>query len=145
MFDEAGSKLKFVVYIAFVLGVIGTVVLGILLGRDKWGDFNFFRFLLILVIGVVGCYLSLLVLAAFAEMAEDIKYIATHLPKEEKRTAPAPINTSNSTSSIAPLSSHKATSSLIKQGAQMWTCPKCGRTNSMIIGTCSCGQEKPKL
>lgn len=28
-------------------------------------------------------------------------------------------------------------------GAESWTCPKCGKSNSHYIGTCGCGQQKP--
>ena len=87
MFDNPGGKMKTTANILFWLGLAGTLILAFVLGRDKYGDFEFFSFAATAVIGAVSSYISSLVLYGIGDAIEDIastRYIASVFYEKEK-------------------------------------------------------------
>ena len=87
MFGNPGGKMKTTANILFWLGLAGTLILAFVLGRDKYGDFEFFSFIAIAVSGAVSCYISSLVLYGIGDAIEDIastRYIASFFYEKEK-------------------------------------------------------------
>lgn len=72
MFDEPGEKIKITAKVLFWLSMIGSLGLGIVFGRDRYGDVEFLRFLLIFVSGAVVSFVSSLVLYGFGEAVESV-------------------------------------------------------------------------
>lgn len=72
MFDEPGKKIKITAKVLFWLSVIGSLSLGIVSGRDRYGDFEFLTFLLIFVSGTAVSFVSSLVLYGFGEVVESV-------------------------------------------------------------------------
>ena len=87
MFENPGGKMKTTANILFWLGLAGTLILAFVLGRDKYGDFEFFSFAATAVIGAVSSYISSLVLYGIGDAIEDIastRYIASFFYEKEK-------------------------------------------------------------
>lgn len=58
--------------VLFWLSVIGSLSLGIVFGRDRYGNFELLTFLLIFVSGAVVSFVSSLVLYGFGEAVESV-------------------------------------------------------------------------
>lgn len=71
MFDEPGKKIKITAKVLFWLSMIGSLSLGIVFGRDRYGDVEFLTFLLIFVSGAVVSFVSSLVLYGFGDVVES--------------------------------------------------------------------------
>lgn len=151
MFEEPGHKLKTVAKILCWLGIIGTVIAAVTLGKDRYGDFDLLSFALILVIGCVTSYISSLVLYGFGEMIENTSGISGHtsriLVKLEGIEQSAG---QHSTDKSSAESNHPSNSSL---GARTSTeldlkskglirCPECGTIQSIDRESCYCCGNK---
>lgn len=128
MFENPGGKMKTTANILFWLGLVGTVILAFVFGKDKYGDFEFFSFFIIAVAGAVSSYISSLVLYGIGDAIEDIartRYIAASFYEREK--AQPPKASTNRNTEI--------------QNAGGWQCT-CGRTNAGHVYICACGKNK---
>ena len=144
MFEDSGYKLEIAAKILFVLGIISSIVLAIVFGKDRWGDFNFWWFLLIVGSGSVSSYLSCLVMVAIGQAQQDAEinhqYLATLVSSYERQSANSAVSKSDMPTSYTK----QNTSTSNSASSKTWTCPKCGKLNGMVIGTCSCGESRPR-
>lgn len=76
MFDKAGSKIRRLAMVLFVIFIIGTVILAFVHG-DSETSFSFRKYILTLAVGGVGSYVSCLLLSAFGELVENVGVIAS--------------------------------------------------------------------
>ena len=151
MFEEPGYKLKTVAKILCWLGIIGTVIAAVTLGKDRYGDFDLLSFLLILIIGCVTSYISSLVLYGFGEMIESTSSVLGHtsriLIKMERIEQSAELHSVNKSSSK---SDQPNSSSLEKQNSAeqdlkrkgLIRCPECGTIQSIDRESCYCCGNK---
>lgn len=72
MFDEPGKKIKITANVLFWIGMIGSFSLGMVSGRDRYGDVEFLKILLIFVSGTAVSFVSSLVLYGFGEVVESV-------------------------------------------------------------------------
>lgn len=151
MFEEPGHKLKTVAKILCWLGIIGTVIAAVTLGKDRYGDLDLLSFALILVIGCVTSYISSLVLYGFGEMIENTSGISGHtsriLVKLEGIEQSAG---QHSTDKSSAESNHPSNSSLgARTSAELdlkskglIRCPECGTIQSIDRESCYCCGNK---
>lgn len=150
MFEEPGHKLKTVAKILCWLGIIGSVIAAVTLGKDRYG-FNLLSFAMILVIGCVTSYISSLVLYGFGEMIESTSNIFGHtsriLTKLDRIEQGATQHTMDNSSAE---SSHPNNSSLRTQTSAeqdlktkgLVRCPECGTIQSIDRESCyRCGNK----
>ena len=93
LFDHAGSKLKVLIYISLVLGVIASIVYGIIcINNDA-----FLRGIAAIVLGPVFTWLSLIFPYAVADTHENtealIRYEMDRLQNEKNKTSDIQRNT----------------------------------------------------
>lgn len=79
MFNDSGNKLKSLAKAVLVISLIATLVLAILLGKDRFDDFDFWRFLGILIGGSILSYIEALFLYAFGELVHSAEMSRDHL------------------------------------------------------------------
>lgn len=78
LFSNAGPKIQYAAVVLFILEVIGSVILGMGLGRDRFGDLNAGCFFII-VFGVILSYVSSVVIYGFGELVESVANQSGHL------------------------------------------------------------------
>ena len=70
MFENVGGKLQVLAKINMVIGIIASIVGGIVVWVESW-ELGFLYFLLIAVFGSLGAYISSLFLYAFGELVSN--------------------------------------------------------------------------
>ncbi len=85
MFENAGNKLKVAITAIFIISSLlifaGGVWLAFFLSVPL-GILGIIIGVLSIPIGILLLYISFLFVATYADIAEDVKYIAKHLPTE---------------------------------------------------------------
>ena len=130
MFENAGKKLQVVGYVYFVLGVIASIVIGIVSMKET-GIFG----LLIIILGIFSSWISVLVIMATAEAAiySKLAYQRSFLVKKEETTSKT-----NGKDEKTP--EYKTFSKDNIEGG--WKC-SCGQENSQNDRFCiSCGKYR---
>lgn len=74
MFNNAGGKLQNLAIITMGIGVMGSVIGGIVVWYNSW-DLGFLYFLLIAGVGSLSSYISSLFIYAFGELVENVASI----------------------------------------------------------------------
>lgn len=96
LFENSGSKIKTIAKIFLVIGIIGSIALAIILGRQTvnvlyYGytqvedRFDFMMFLCILVGGILISYISSLILHGFGELVENSEHIRSSVYSLEQK------------------------------------------------------------
>ena len=147
MFENAGSKIKVLAWILFIVGIISTLVCALVFGRtvDRWGDtkFNFGLFIAILAGGVLSSFISSLFLYAFGDIADNIQHIAKST-EETARAVQAATKAKVIEQPSMPSSNPKPfySNSNATLGDR-WVCKKCGTKNDKSAMYCKdCGEYK---
>lgn len=99
MFENAGSKLKVAITALFIVLSVLIVFAGIHIALYLPGLLGIIIGVMFIPVGILLLYLSLLFVATIADMAEDVKYIAKHMPIE---TAPKTDKTITENSDMNP-------------------------------------------
>ena len=93
IFDHAGSKLKVLIYIALIAGVIASIIVGINLINDK----EILKGIAIIILGPIVSWLSLIFPYTVADTHENtealIRYEMDRLQNEKNKTSDIQRNT----------------------------------------------------
>lgn len=73
-FDNAGRKLQYLAIITMGVGILGSLVSGIVVWYNSW-ELGFLYFLLIAGVGSLSSYISSLFIYAFGELVENVASI----------------------------------------------------------------------
>ena len=133
MFDNVGKKLQVVAKIYMWIGILISVIVGIITASDAQSG-GFFIFLLIAVFGSVGSYLSSLFLYAFGEMVENIASIEDDTGYFRRRT----MKKDKDETEAAKNTGHTFSGSRTADGKKK--CKSCGAENLVGNEVCTaCG------
>ena len=138
MFENAAAKLKTAARVVCWLGIIGSVIRGIIMivlasKSHTDGSAATFLGLLTIVIGPLASWLLSLVLYVFAEMAEHTAKIDGKMGKDTPAVQQAAPETETE---------QDRNRKIISDGG--WKCT-CGKTNYSYVSTCSCGRNKREV
>ncbi len=138
MYDNIGGKLKTVAQVGAALGVIASIILGIVNGRTLFlTDNPVGGFLLGLLIAGGGSFLSWLgslLMYGVGEIAENTEYMTSKISR---------LNIYQSASTEkSPMSKSASNIDQINQ-SEYWICAHCGQKVRTNRSTCwACGKEK---
>ena len=121
MFDNCGKKIQGISGVLLVVGIIATIILAIVFGKDKWGDFDFLRFIAILAGGGITVYIDALLLNGFGVIVESNESQKTVLEQPKKE------------------SEADSEKEILDEGG--WKCV-CGRVNYHYVSSCACGKNR---
>lgn len=115
--------------------------MGNYIGRSSWGEIYDILFWLFLIIGIV---LIITAIAVYSIQSEDNNtnvdnsncFIKCPKCGETNGKHNAQCYKCKAKLSANPINQAMDTSE--------WVCPKCGKTNSYYVGTCGCGEVKPR-
>ena len=122
---------KVLARIVVILGIIGTLVMVFVFGRDVsigyFGytetEWNFWKILIVLVSGATATTLQATVFFALGEILENLRNVKFMLSAVDNRFEDSKLQKGES-------------------NGQSWKCATCGKVNSNLVGTCACGQSK---
>ena len=123
MFENVGGKLKVLAIVVVVLGIISSIVSGIILMFSEIdGAFGFG--LLIIGGGILGSWITALPIYGIGQAAENSDYLVRHTigtPRSAVTTvSPKPEKRTTLTSGLTTASTQTSASSVVKR------CPHCG-------------------
>lgn len=107
--------------IILILGVIGSIALAAIFGKDTFGDRSWGVTIGYFVAGIVVTGIQSVIYLALSEIFEYLEYLVKKADDIEQSQKP------------------KAESPSMNQG---WEC-ECGRRNPKYTTTCTCGKSKP--
>ena len=145
MFDNIGGKIKGLAKFICWVGIIASVVLGIVIisganigsGRHMYTDSSTIIVgVITIVAGSILSWVGSFVLYGFGELVENSSELVDQI--DEIRTKKTTTETYRQP--ISPISSDGEAYSSQNQ----WTCPKCGRRNPITLKVCNCGTFKPE-
>lgn len=131
MFENIGSKLQALAKVICWVGIIASVILGIVLISSGG---NFFLGLLYAVIGGLASWVGSWVTYAIGEIAERTEQISYQLSKTSEGRSTGISKTSVAPASNSPLSNAAASYEQEKKRGE-WTC-LCGAKNSNTAAYC---------
>lgn len=160
LFENAGSKIKTLAKIVFVICVIASLICAIVFGRTfetknigtsryptyrDFSHFNLWLFLCILFGGILASYVSSLFMYAVGEIVCHLETIA--VSKAAIETQPMPTASKGNTNSV-PLTRVAAQASqapiMRRVEEEGWVCKKCGAFNKAAARKCSeCDRARP--
>lgn len=127
------SLVKVFAWIYLILGVIGSIIMGVSASDMFYGDGIGF---VVAVAGLVSTGGTAFILFAIAKIMENTEYCISKISRMEQHAKPAPVEgASNSKMSLAAVTS--------KSSGGEWRCPKCGKTNPTSVRVCKdCAYQK---
>lgn len=139
MFKNVGEKIKVFSVIFFILILLGALVGAIVIWSQRYMDAKFFIGLGTLAGGFFVAIFSALCIQGYGIIvssyeSQEIPAIAEKKPTDYNGNL---FNDMDKNNAIK-----KAPKSVPANGE--WKCPKCGKINQNYVGTCGCGEVKPK-
>lgn len=147
MFENAGAKLRSIIYGCVVVSMIAVIIVGLVIMFSGDYDGSFLIGSLVIVVGVFFVWFSNLFIMAFLEMIEDVHAIKLMMQNENagsRLTASSPFETTP-TAQIQTASGYSSLMSKLsgEDTSKIWYCRECGTKNKTSSRTCSgCGAEK---
>lgn len=115
--------------------------------NDIWNSEEFFTFFMF-GIAVVGIAIIIVSIVKYNNSKTTSNYNRDFLTSNEKTSTKICRNCGCYISPSASTCSNCGTATKAKMpitsASNEWRCPKCGRVNQNYVGTCGCGQFKPK-
>ena len=138
MFEDVGEKIKVSAIIVFIVFMVGALAGAIVVWVQEWMDARAIVGLGVLAGGAAVSFF-------FALLVRGFGIIVSHYERAENeykyRTTPHSSNSYNG-SLFKNMNNNLAPKGSVVSGE--WKCPKCGRVNQNYVGTCGCGEIKPK-
>ena len=145
MFENAGAKLRSIIYVFVVIEMIGMVIMGIALMASDMILLG----LLVMIGGCISIWLANLFILAVLEMIEDVHAIRTSLQNSTTANIPSYTVTASPIVSTPvpqnqPINNYAYAAKLSgEDSSKVWFCSKCGTKNKNSNRTCSgCGADK---
>ncbi len=138
MFDNIGGKIKSFARIVCILGIISSIVVG-LICMGTYGDEGGFIFgPFISIFGAIFSYLGSFFAYGFGELVENSEIVAEYYFKLERNSKSAPAKSeSKSGYSLTEMSMQH------NNNSPTWKCSICGESNPRSSRICkSCGKDK---
>ncbi|MDO4419496.1 MAG: hypothetical protein Q4B92_03940 [Ruminococcus sp.] len=149
MFSNVGEKIKgwaILVFsltaVAAIAGIITTIAL--LSDLWWWDGSGFVIFLIVLAEVAVGVAIALFM----CQLVYGFGVIVSNHERQERdyikeyTKRPTESNNIYNGSLFKKMDENRAPKGQVATGE--WKCPKCGKVNQNYVGTCGCGQIKPK-
>lgn len=137
MFENAGSKLKTLAVIFFVIGLICCFISGISIMLA--GNGGFLVGFLIIALGALSCWISSLVMYALGEYTENTEYIRQDVSSIKRLVEK---NTANGTTSQEAQSAPSVPNTRKADSSKgEWKCV-CGEVHQSYVTSCYCGKSK---
>ena len=113
MFENTGSKIRYIAIAIFILSIIGSIII--------WTTYDSLEIALVVL---AVSYIQWLLMNAIGEILENTETIIYKLSES---------NSSNQ--------GYFGSMQLV--GEDYWKCPNCKKINHKTVGTCGCGTRKP--
>lgn len=154
MFKNIGSKIKTTAIVVTILGIIGSVIGGIVvMAANTYRNPTILIGILIIVLGCLGSWLGSFVLYGFGQLIEDLGECKNHLrflansnsgltgTVRKQGSVSASTPPENNKSKDTPTSCPTVQTSPVSSGYP-WICDKCGARNAASATVCrDCGEQ----
>ena len=143
MFDNIGGKIKGLAKFICWVGIIASVILGIVLisnASSGWGEYKYTNSEMVVegIICIVGgsilSWVGSFAMYGFGELVENSSELVK-MKKDEARLEKSSREAAREQPSPSGLQSTPS--------PNRWTCPHCGKSNPITTSVCLCGTDRP--
>jgi len=148
MFENIGSKLKWLAMAVCALGMLASLVFAVTIWMQKGsGQDTTLLGIIVLVLGCLASWVGSFFTYGFGELIENTNIIIGKLNEPKNAPADSIPHTDQKgkvngqvTTAYKPMEGIDREKKILDEGG--WKCPACKRINHSYVSTCSCGMNK---